>query len=43
LIEPEAWNRQLEVQQVEMNCIADFADRMKSLPQRRPSVSRDAS
>ena len=33
LIEWDPWNRQLEVQQVEMNCIAEFADRMKNLPQ----------
>jgi len=33
LIERKAWDRQLQAQQVEMNCIADFADRMKNLPQ----------
>jgi hypothetical protein len=33
LIEWNSWNRQVEIQQVEMNCIADFADRMKNLPQ----------
>jgi hypothetical protein len=33
LIEWEAWERQLQVQQVELDCIADFADRMKRLPQ----------
>jgi hypothetical protein len=33
LIEPEAWNRQIKVQEVEANCIRDFADRMKNLPQ----------
>ena len=33
LIEWDSWNRQLEVQELELNCIADFADRMKNLPQ----------
>jgi hypothetical protein len=27
----EPWNRQVKVQQVELNCIAEFADRMKNL------------
>ena len=33
LIEWDAWDRQVQVQQVEMNCIAEFADRVKNLPQ----------
>jgi hypothetical protein len=33
LIDFELWNRQVAVQQVEMNCIAEFADRVKNLPQ----------
>ena len=33
LIDFDRWNRQVEVQQIELNCIAEFADRMKNLPQ----------
>jgi hypothetical protein len=33
LIDYDLWNRQLTVQQLELNCIAEFAERMKSLPQ----------
>jgi hypothetical protein len=33
LIDWETWNRQVAVQAVELNCIADFADRIKNLPQ----------
>jgi hypothetical protein len=32
LIDWELWQHQVEVQQVELTCIADFADRIKNLP-----------
>lgn len=32
-IDRERWNRQVAVQQVELNCIADFAERIRNLPQ----------
>jgi hypothetical protein len=38
LIDCDTWDRQLAIQQVEFNCIADIAAKMKALPQleRRP-------
>ncbi len=33
LVDRALWEHQLRIQQVELNCIADFAARMKSLPQ----------
>jgi hypothetical protein len=33
LIDFAPWNRQVEVEAVELKCIADFADRVKNLPQ----------
>jgi hypothetical protein len=33
LVDQQLWNRQLMVQKVELNCIAEFAERVKSLPQ----------
>ena len=33
LVDFDRWNRQVEVQRVELNCIAKFAERMKNLPQ----------
>jgi hypothetical protein len=33
LVDHALWDRQVTVQQVELNCIAEFAERMKSLPQ----------
>jgi uncharacterized small protein (DUF1192 family) len=33
LIDFEKWNRATKVQEVELNCIAEFANRMKNLPQ----------
>jgi len=33
LIDFEWWNRQVAVQEVELQCIADFVERVKSLPQ----------
>jgi hypothetical protein len=36
LIDFELWNRQVTVQEVELRCIADFADRVKNLPQLHP-------
>jgi hypothetical protein len=33
LIDFEPWNRQVAVQEVELKCIADFADKVKNLPQ----------
>ena len=33
LIDFDRWNRQIGVQQVELNCIAEFVERVKSLPQ----------
>jgi hypothetical protein len=32
LVDWELWQHQVEVQQVELKCIADFADRIKNLP-----------
>jgi hypothetical protein len=32
LIEFALWNRQVAVQEVELKCIADFADTVKDLP-----------
>lgn len=39
LVDPERWQRQIAVQEVEFNSIADFAARVKSLPQ----LSRNAA
>jgi hypothetical protein len=33
LIDFELWNRQVAVQEVELKCIAEFADTVKNLPQ----------
>jgi hypothetical protein len=33
LIDFDAWNRQVRVQEVELKCIAEFAERVKTLPQ----------
>jgi hypothetical protein len=33
LVDHERWERQVAVQQIELDCIVDFAERMKSLPQ----------
>ena len=33
LIDFEAWNRQVRAQEVELRCIAEFAERVKTLPQ----------
>jgi hypothetical protein len=33
LVDHSLWERQVQVQQVELNCIAEIAERMKSLPQ----------
>jgi hypothetical protein len=33
LVDRELWDRQLAVQQVELDCILEFAERMKNLPQ----------
>jgi hypothetical protein len=33
LIDWEPWNRQVSVQEVELKCIAEFADTVKNLPQ----------
>jgi hypothetical protein len=33
LIDVDLWNRQVDVQEVELKCIADFADTVKNLPQ----------
>jgi hypothetical protein len=33
LIDFESWNRQVAVQKLELKCIAEFADRVKNLPQ----------
>jgi hypothetical protein len=40
LIDHELWNRQVAVQEVEMRCIADFADRVKNLPQAEVGENR---
>ena len=37
LIEPDSWERQLRVQQAEIDCIAEYAERVKALPQLRDS------
>lgn len=33
LIDRELWNRQVAVQKVELDCIAEFAERIQNLPQ----------
>jgi len=33
LIDVEQWNRQIQVQEVELKCIRDIADRFRNLPQ----------
>ena len=33
------WDRQTQVQEIELRCIADFADRMKNLPQLKPGAA----
>jgi hypothetical protein len=33
LIDFDRWNRQVEIQHIELNCIAEFADPMKNIPQ----------
>jgi hypothetical protein len=33
LVDHELWNRQIRVQKVELNCIREFTDRIKNLPQ----------
>jgi hypothetical protein len=33
LVDQAIWDRQITVQEMELNCIAEFAERMKSLPQ----------
>jgi hypothetical protein len=33
LLDHDLWARQIAVQQIELNCIAEFAERMKNLPQ----------
>ena len=33
IVDFELWDRQLAVQQAELNCILEFAERMKHLPQ----------
>ena len=33
LVDRERWNRQIEVLQIELDCISEFAERMKNLPQ----------
>ena len=35
---PAAGNRQVRVQEIELQCIRDFADRMKNLPQLNPEA-----
>ena len=35
LVDREIWNRQIAIQDIELNCIKDFAERMKNLPQIR--------
>jgi hypothetical protein len=32
-VESERWERQAEIQEIELECIADFANRLKNLPQ----------
>jgi hypothetical protein len=36
-IDFDLWDRQVSVQEVELKCIADFADKVKKLPQLRPA------
>ena len=36
LIDRELWKRQTDVQQIELNCIVEFADRIRNLPQVQP-------
>jgi hypothetical protein len=33
LVNPEQWKRQTDIQEIELTCIAEFADRLKNLPQ----------
>ena len=33
LVDPARWERQIAVQQIELNCILEFAEQMKALPQ----------
>jgi len=40
LVDDALWERQVAVQQVELNCIAEFAERMKALPQLIPGNER---
>jgi hypothetical protein len=37
LIDFEPWERQVALQEVELKCIADFAHKVKNLPQLRPT------
>src|SRR5262249_21429451 len=39
LIDKETWNRQVNVQEIEMECIRDFADRVKNLSQVTPEAT----
>ena len=39
LIDKESWNRQIEVQAMEMDCIRGFAERVQNLPQVNPKVA----
>jgi hypothetical protein len=36
LIDLELWNRQTDVQEIELKCIVEFAERIRSLPQVQP-------
>lgn len=36
MVDQTLWERQVAVQEVELNCIAEFAERMKALPQLTP-------
>ena len=38
LVDHERWNRQIAVQKIELDCISEFAERMKNLPQINPEV-----
>ena len=38
LVDRERWNRQIAVQKIELDCISEFAERMKNLPQINPEV-----
>ncbi len=42
LVEPERSGRQIASQEAELNCIADFADRIKALPQLQPQAEGEA-